>query len=81
MNRNPDLVNPGWERPSDWPYEEDWGSPAWKRRMAETHAASMKLREEHGFLDCPKCRVFHTAKTLACRVCDYRVLLPSKEKP
>lgn len=30
----PDMENPTWKRPDDWPYEEDWNSPAWKQRNA-----------------------------------------------
>lgn len=61
--------NPNWRRPSDWPYEEDWGSEVWKTRMARHDAALGATVREHGFLICPKCGIEHTAPTLTCRIC------------
>lgn len=64
--------NPGWKRPPDWPYEEDWDSPAWRERMRKSVAKIAALRERFGFTQCPRCGVEHTTKTLVCRGCNHR---------
>lgn len=78
-NRNPDLVNPGWKRRPDWPYPEDFDSPAWKRRMAVIDADTRERRRLYGFFECPKCGTIHTAKTLSCRGCEHKAPQPQKE--
>ena len=70
--------NPGWKRPADWPYEEDWDSPAWRERMRKRMAEIAEQREREGFIDCPRCKTQHTGKTLVCRVCGFRA--SEKEK-
>lgn len=65
--------NPGWERPADWPYEEDWGSAVWKERMKKSNENLSRLRKEVGFLTCPSCQQEHTALTLTCRRCEFNV--------
>jgi len=69
---NDRLRNPGWKRPADWPYEEDWDSPAWKERLRASHEKAMKLREKYGFICCPACNVGHTNKTICCRNCGHK---------
>jgi predicted RNA-binding Zn-ribbon protein involved in translation (DUF1610 family) len=64
--------NPGWVRPADWMYEEDWGSPAWKERMAKNNAEAQGNREKYGFDICPKCGTEHTARTITCRECGHK---------
>lgn len=66
-------INPGWKRPSDWKYEEDWNSPAWRARMAEVNRELREKRNKYGFVKCPSCKTIHTAYTLMCRNCDYKV--------
>lgn len=70
------LVNPNWTRPEDprdWPYEEDWDSPAWKERMKKVYERAKELRSKYGFITCPKCNTSHTTYTIFCRVCEYKV--------
>ena len=76
--RDPDLVNPGWERPEDWRYEADWDSPAWKRAMEDSGKKIMELRRDYGFTRCPECRVSHTTTTLVCRECGYKAYIPEE---
>ena len=65
--------NPGWIRPDDWPYDEDYGSEAWKERMAASEAKSWERRKKWGFIVCPECKTGHTNVTLTCRGCSYKV--------
>ena len=74
LTRNPDDVNPNWERPDDWPFPEDWNSASWKKRMAEIERKVAAKRERYGFVECPKCGCAHTTKTLMCRECGWRKL-------
>lgn len=74
MERNKELVNPDWKRPDDWPYEEDWDSPAWEARMKKLEEKIKIRRENYGFITCPKCGTDHTGKTLTCRNCEFRAL-------
>jgi len=67
-----DLINPDWHRPNDWPYKEDWGSPAWKRRMIEVHKNISQRQRNNGFICCPVCNTLHTTHTLMCRECQYQ---------
>lgn len=77
-----DKVNPRWARPENWQYEEDWNSPAWKRRMAAVHEKVAADREAHGFSDCPKCACRHTSRTLVCRECGHNAMLgPGSPNP
>ncbi len=71
MTTDPDKVNPNWVRPSDWNFEEDWNSPAWRRRMESMEKKAREKRDKHGFLVCPNCNTGHTNKTLCCRECKY----------
>lgn len=73
---DPDKQNPGWKRPADWPFEEDWDSPAWQQRMRQVRDQTAKKREEYGFSQCPKCGTQHTGRTLSCRNCSYRAAKP-----
>ena len=66
-------INPDWVRPSDWKYEEDWNSPAWKAKIAESDRKTREKRKKYGFMCCPKCKTRHTNKTLSCRECEYKV--------
>jgi hypothetical protein len=63
--------NPGWKRPADWKYEEDWNSPAWNERMKKVREELAAKREAYGFDVCPACETEHTTKTLVCRNCGY----------
>jgi hypothetical protein len=76
MSRDPDLVNPSWERPPDWPYEADWDSPAWKRARDESEQRIVEARREYGFSVCPACHTAHTSKTVVCRECGHRAFAP-----
>jgi hypothetical protein len=78
--RDPDLVSPGWNRPDDWPYEEDHNSPKWQRRMRRIYRKSDIGRKKWGFHTCPKCEVMHTGMTLVCRGCGYTVPLTDEQK-
>lgn len=77
--RDPDLVNSEWRaitgedwpRPANWKYPEDWGSPAWKRRMKETYQKSGDLLLQYGFEVCPKCGTQHSGLTMCCRRCNH----------
>lgn len=69
--RNPD---PDYKRPADWPYEEDWGSPAWKAKMAAIDTQRRQKLADYGFSVCPSCNTAHTNLTLTCRNCDYRMV-------
>jgi hypothetical protein len=71
--RDPDLCNPGWVRPDNWFYEEDWDSPAWRRRIAENRRKIQEFIDEFGFTKCPECGTGHTAKTLCCRNCEFTI--------
>jgi ribosomal protein L32 len=70
--------NPGWNRPPDWKYEEDWNSPAWKERMRQVRERLAADTAAHGFEVCPKCGQAHNGKTLRCRACNYYQLTPSR---
>jgi hypothetical protein len=72
MERDSQLVNPNWKRPDDWPYEADFDSSAWKRRMREIQNEVQLRREKFGFVTCPQCETGHTGKTLSCRGCEYK---------
>jgi len=78
---NPDDRNPGWARPkdfrADWP---DFDSVNWKKMVAEMMAQQTQRCRDYGFITCPTCGTAHTAKTVACRNCNYRVIV-SEEKP
>jgi DNA-binding PadR family transcriptional regulator len=65
--------NPNWKRPYDWPYDEDYGSPAWLERGAKNAAARRALvdEHEHGFEVCPKCGAPQTGKTWRCGTCGH----------
>lgn len=73
MNEKLSKINPEWKRPNDWPYEEDWNSPAWKAIMKEAENRSRAKREKFGFVWCPECKAGHTNKTICCRECNYKV--------
>lgn len=62
--RDPDHVSryPDWVRPPSWPYEEDWSSPAWERRMAAVYAKAAEETEQFGFVVCPSCKTAHTVQ-------------------
>lgn len=66
--------NPGWKRPSDWQYEEDWGSLVWNMRMNKNVQKRRAYVEAHGFIVCPECKTEHTALTITCRNCNYKAL-------
>lgn len=70
-----DKINPGWHRPDDWKYEEDWNSPAWRLRMQKVNSEIRELREKYGFIKCPQCETEHTSKTICCRECGYKTNL------
>lgn len=78
--RDPDLVNPDWERKDDWPFEEDWQSPKWKRRDKRTWRKIQIGRDLYGFATCPECRTDHTALTITCRGCGYQVPISDEQK-
>lgn len=78
--RDPDIVNPDWTRPDDWPFEEDHNSPKWKRRMARSDRKLQLARDMYGFCECPECGVLHTALTCVCRGCGYRVPITDEQK-
>jgi hypothetical protein len=65
------LRNPNWVRPHDWPWAEDWNSPAWREKEVQRAQRLMERREKYGFGVCPACNTGHTAKTLRCRECGY----------
>ena len=73
MSRNPDDINPKWNRPADWPYEYDFGSKNWDKKIAEMDARGREVREKYGFIYCPKCGTGHTSKTCYCRGCEYKL--------
>lgn len=77
--RDPDLINPGWVRPADWKYAEDWDSPAWRRRMAESERIGAERRRKYGFITCPACKMGHTNFTLSCRECGHKCIIPKEE--
>ena len=79
-DRDPDLVNPDWDRKDDWPYEEDFNSPKWKRRMARSDRRIAIGRELFGFGKCPKCGVQHTALTITCRGCGYHPEISDEQR-
>jgi hypothetical protein len=79
MERDPNDVNPNWERPSDWKYKADWDSPNWKRWRHETSIKIQKMLEKYGFALCPSCGAQHTALTFMCRKCSYKVVVPKDE--
>lgn len=71
---NPDDRNPNWVRPKD--FREDWpdyDSVNWKKMVAEMDARTRHDREAYGFVECPMCHTLHTAKTLVCRECNFKV--------
>lgn len=74
QKRDPDDVNPGWERPSDWKFKSDWDSPNWRRQMDENFARIARKRAKFGFSVCPECGTRHTTKTITCRECEYKSL-------
>jgi hypothetical protein len=74
--RDPDLVNPGWERPPDWKWDEDWNSPKWKRKMAVIEANGAQRRLKFGFIYCPACKMGHTNYTITCRNCGHQATIP-----
>jgi hypothetical protein len=78
--RDPDLVNPNWKRPDDWPFEEDHGSPKWDRRIKRTYRKADIGRQKWGFQTCPECGVMHTALTITCRGCGYQVPITEEQK-
>ena len=65
-------VNPRWRRPKNWPYEEDWNSPAWQARMNKRMDVIKMMRQMYGFVDCPECGNQHTGKTCTCRNCGHK---------
>jgi rubrerythrin len=72
--------NPGWRRPPDWKYEEDWGSPVWKERMRVDREKVDEKRARIGFHYCPKCNEQHgPGMTLTCRLCGYVAVEPDAE--
>ena len=70
--RDPDLVNPDWQRPDDWPWEEDHDSPKWKRRWSRIQRRIQIGRKKYGFSVCPECEVMHTGLTVTCRGCGHK---------
>ncbi len=78
--RDPDITTPGWKRSDTWPFEEDFGSPKWLRRMRLSRAKLGLRRELCGFNVCPECRVAHTAMTVSCRGCGHTAKIAFKDE-
>lgn len=70
--RDPDDVNPNWNRPELWPFKEDWDSPNWRKKIKSIEHMVYMRTEQYGFLICPFCKFKQNAKTFVCRFCGYR---------
>jgi hypothetical protein len=80
MTPDPRNVNPDWLRPDDWPFDEDWGSEAWKDRVRMLERRSTMARARFGFASCPVCSARQPRRTLTCSSCLHRAILTHDQK-